>query len=77
MLQHELLVKILPKRPIKLPEFESRADSTDSSRQLLSSISKSIAPSNITDRVAVLVVAYHNLGVEMEYLKKVYFSTQT
>lgn len=28
---------------------------------------------NIEDRVSVLAIAYHNLGVELEYLKRVSF----
>ena len=45
---------------------ETQSSTHDSSR-----LSFYLKPTKLQDRLAVLVVAYHNLGVEMEHLKKV------
>ncbi|CAD8097340.1 unnamed protein product [Paramecium sonneborni] len=69
MLQHQLLVQSLQKQEIKQdqePSFPSR----QSSVQFVNSVKSNCNENKkIQERMSILVVAYHNLGVEMEHLK--------
>ena len=57
LLQEEFLLKSLPKK---------KADDTSGAFEI-----DKLAGKSFEDRMAVLAIAYHNLGVEYEYLKQV------
>lgn len=60
LLQEEFLTATMPKKvDNEKSETQSQKDRTEPEAK------------NLQDRFAVLAIAYHNLGVEYEFLKKV------
>ena len=66
LLQEEFLAIWLPKKNEK-SEVASQREEKESGEV--------DATKNVQDRIAVLAIAYHNLGVEYEFLKKVIIKT--
>ncbi|CAD8179609.1 unnamed protein product [Paramecium pentaurelia] len=71
MLQHELLISSLQKPEQKQDQSNEQSfPSRQSSFQYVNTVKSHYNESKkIQERMSILVVAYHNLGVEMEHLK--------
>ncbi|CAD8095344.1 unnamed protein product [Paramecium sonneborni] len=69
MLQHELLISSFQKQDLKQDQ-EPTLPSRQSSVQFVNTVKSNCNENKkIQERMSILVVAYHNLGVEMEHLK--------
>ncbi|CAD8173630.1 unnamed protein product [Paramecium octaurelia] len=71
MLQHELLISTFQKPELKQDQpNEQSFPSRQSSVQYVNTVKSHYNESKkVQERMSILVVAYHNLGVEMEHLK--------
>ncbi|CAD8105863.1 unnamed protein product [Paramecium sonneborni] len=76
MLQHELLLQFLKQSQQSSKDIFQKLNSFDQSNQQVKSQLKCIQTEQINlnkeqkERIQILIVAYHNLGVEMEHLKQ-------